>query len=166
MPLFYKIIFKLMFFGDDKKLNFKFKDSLYSSTTLTQKSFSNSNKMFPCSIYKINLDFLVEKSSYEIKFNQLCENSSRTIKRELNYENLNSQFIYTSELPISNAPFKTDSQDLSKIDKNSSDSTELKNVSSTSSVAFNSLCSNSDVKHMVSNVNRKIYQKIISSNKV
>ena len=39
----------------------------------------------------------MEKSSYDIKFNQLCENSSRTIKREINYENLKSQFIFTHD---------------------------------------------------------------------
>lgn len=49
----------------------------------------------PCSIYKINLDFLDHSKQAREKFNQLCENSTRTIQREIN--NRFSQFIFTDQ---------------------------------------------------------------------
>ncbi|RNA22577.1 GTPase-activating Rap Ran-GAP domain 3 [Brachionus plicatilis] len=50
----------------------------------------------PCSIYKINLDFLDHSNiRAKEKFNQLCENSTRTIQREIN--NCSSQFIFTDQ---------------------------------------------------------------------
>lgn len=48
-----------------------------------------------CTIYKINLDFLNQsnmKTSDKFIFNQLCEDSSRTIQRDVS--NLTSQFIF------------------------------------------------------------------------
>jgi hypothetical protein len=107
--------------------------------------------MFPCTIYRINLDFLIEKSSYEIKFNQLCENSSRTIKRELNYENLNSSTSVNAENTINKS---------NSINGASIDSTRSEFINEfTASAAIGGL-------DMVSNKNNDIYQKIISSNKV
>ena len=73
-----------------------------SASTLPSGSINNSsststtsNKQ-PCTIYKINLDFLKNtnaKSSEKFVFNQLCENSTRTIQREIS--NFSSQFIFT-----------------------------------------------------------------------
>jgi hypothetical protein len=50
----------------------------------------------PCTIYKLNLDFLVQSSvKNSEKFNQLIENSTRTIKRDLS--NFSSQFLFTND---------------------------------------------------------------------
>ena len=47
----------------------------------------------PCTIYKISLEFLIA-SNYKVnkKFNQLCENSKRTIQRDIS--DYSSQFIF------------------------------------------------------------------------
>jgi hypothetical protein len=123
--------------------------------------------MFPCTIYRINLDFLIEKSSYEIKFNQLCENSSRTIKRELNYENLNSQFIFTQKLHEQNSS-STLSSTYVNAENTLSNLVSGGNLDSTRSDFFNEFNNASTIGglDMVSNKNNDIYQKIISSNKV
>lgn len=48
----------------------------------------------PCTIYKISLDFLLQSNMAKVeKFNQLCENSMRTIQREIS--DFSSQFIFT-----------------------------------------------------------------------
>ena len=53
------------------------------------------NSKEPCTIYKINLDFLNHKK-YKVNqnfiMNQLCENSMRTIQRDIS--NYSSQFIF------------------------------------------------------------------------
>jgi hypothetical protein len=123
--------------------------------------------MFPCTIYRINLDFLIEKSSYEIKFNQLCENSSRTIKRELNYENLNSQFIFTQKLHEQNSS-STFSSTYVNAENTLSNLVSGGNLDSTRSEFINEFNNASTIGglDMVSNKNNDIYQKIISSNKV
>lgn len=124
---------------------FSFKENILSTTITTPQK----NKTFPSIIYKIKLDFLFEKSSHEIRFNQLCENSSRTIKRELNHENLNSQFIYTSTLKnaiATTTPSKT-----------CNDASFFVNVGASNFVDTH--------QDMITDKNNKIYQKIISSNK-
>ena len=123
--------------------------------------------MFPCTIYRINLDFLIEKSSYEIKFNQLCENSSRTIKRELNYENLNSQFIFTQKLHEQNSSSTLSSTSVNA-ENTLSNLVSGGNLDSTRSEFINEFNNASTIGglDMVSNKNNDIYQKIISSNKV
>ena len=123
--------------------------------------------MFPCTIYRINLDFLIEKSSYEIKFNQLCENSSRTIKRELNYENLNSQFIFTQKTHEQNTTTCVNAEN--KINNNKSNSINGGNLDSARNEFINEFTASAAIGgglDMVSNKNNDIYQKIISSNKV
>lgn len=55
----------------------------------------NKNAKEPCTIYKINLDFLNHAKSRVNKnffMNQLCENSMRTIQRDIS--NYSSQFIF------------------------------------------------------------------------
>jgi len=120
--------------------------------------------MFPCTIYRINLDFLIEKSSYEIKFNQLCENSSRTIKRELNYENLNSQFIFTQKTHEQNSSTAINAENTI----NKSNSINGASIDSARSEFINEFTASAAIGglDMVSNKNNDIYQKIISSNKV
>lgn len=52
----------------------------------------------PCTIYKIKLDFLNQsnlKTSDKFIFNQLCENSTRTIQRDTS--NFSSQFIFNDD---------------------------------------------------------------------
>ena len=50
----------------------------------------------PCTIYKINLNFLNKSSERQVeKFNELCENSKRTIKRDTS--NYSSQFIFNDQ---------------------------------------------------------------------
>jgi hypothetical protein len=84
-------------------------ETFQSSTLNTYSnvfSFSNSgnNKQqqvkIPSTIYKINLDFLIQSGSNE-KFNQLCENSARTIKREMS--NFSSQFIFSDQDDLTNS---------------------------------------------------------------
>jgi hypothetical protein len=52
----------------------------------------------PCTIYKISLDFLNQsnmKTNDKFMFNQLCENSSRTIQRDVS--NIASQFLFNDD---------------------------------------------------------------------
>ena len=68
--------------------------SISSANQGTNSSTTTSKQ--PCTIYKINLDFLKNtsaKSNEKFVFNQLCENSTRTIQREIS--NYSSQFIFT-----------------------------------------------------------------------
>ncbi|CAF0797732.1 unnamed protein product [Brachionus calyciflorus] len=59
------------------------------------KTIQNQTK-HPFSIYKINLDFLHNSNDKtNEKFNQLCENSTRKIQREIT--NCSSQFIFTDK---------------------------------------------------------------------
>lgn len=74
--------------------------NMTNSVASTHNNNSSSNLKLtakpPCAIYKINLDFLTQSAVKSAeKFNQLCENSSRTIKREIS--NFTSQFIFTDQ---------------------------------------------------------------------
>lgn len=72
---------------------------LYNSSNLysySSKYQAQSQAKTPSSIYKINLDFLDQSNlKNNEKFNQLCENSKRTIQREIS--NFSSQFIFTDQ---------------------------------------------------------------------
>lgn len=71
----------------------------FPTTTILNSNSSSSSSTTqptkPCSIYKINLDFLRQsshKAADKFVFNQLCENSTRTIQREIS--NYSSQFMF------------------------------------------------------------------------
>lgn len=67
-----------------------------TSRVVTQASMSAaSNSKEPCTIYKISLDFLNRsntKTNDKFYFNQLCEDSTRVIQRDIS--NIASQFIF------------------------------------------------------------------------
>jgi hypothetical protein len=87
--------------------NFQTKNSVQSnssnsnlnSNTISSNLYGNTklhHTKTPCTIYNLNLDFLVQSNvKHSEKFNQLIENSTRTIKRDLS--NFSSQFLFTND---------------------------------------------------------------------
>jgi hypothetical protein len=90
--------------------SFQTKNSAQSNTGNSNSNINTSNPVnsnlfgyaklqhtkAPCTIYKLNLDFLIQPNvKNSEKFNQLIENSTRTIKRDLS--NFSSQFLFTND---------------------------------------------------------------------
>ena len=105
----------------------------------------------------MNLDFLIQKNNPKLndtKFAQLCQNSSRTIKREIRSDDYySSQFIFTDN---------DNNEHMNKTvnNNNGSTSVDLSNKST-----GNSANDSEQQQQSLSKTNKySIYQKIISSN--